>query len=103
MSARNRCCLLIWLLAAMVMLAGCTSDDTDDQVVEGSQVNARALKSLPYLDWNPIDPATADASGVVRNDVEKASRGYNLYNSRPHTRAVLMDMTGQEVHAWERD
>jgi hypothetical protein len=103
MSAHGRFLLLVWLLTAAALLSGCSSHESDDQVVEGSQVNARALKALPYLDWNPIDPASAKADGVVKYDVEKASPGYNLYNSRPRSRAVLMDMAGQEVHAWEQD
>ncbi len=103
MSAPGRFLLVGLLLAAGALLAGCSSHESDDQVVEGSQVNARALKTLPYLDWNPIDPASANADGVVKYDVEKASPGYNLYNSRPRSRAVLMDMAGQEVHAWEQD
>ncbi len=56
------------------------------------------LRTLGYVDW----AATEDVEkrGVVHYDPESASRGMNLYTSRPLQEAVLIDMEGNVVHKW---
>jgi outer membrane protein assembly factor BamB len=61
------------------------------------------VESLPYLNWVNIGEEDAGVNSVVLLRRDLAYPGLNLYSSSFSRQAVLMDMEGTEVHAWEGD
>ena len=61
---------------------------------------SKAIQSLPYLSWVPVSKDSGKKKGVVKHDPARAFQGLNLYNSKPRSRAQLMDMAGKVVHTW---
>ena len=67
---------------------------------------ARALTSQHMLDeddhpkllWNA---ARTDVKGVGQHDETLSSGGYTLYSAADAGRAILVDESGEEVHAWD--
>jgi hypothetical protein len=64
---------------------------TSEQVAE--------LQALGYSD-GPTEPADPKLKGVVKNEVGRASAGYNIYTDRRACSAILIDNAGVERHAW---
>lgn len=59
------------------------------------------LMALGYVSGT-VDPE-ADKTGVLVHDGARAWAGLNFYYSDTRHRAQLVDMAGEEVHAWELD
>ena len=59
-----------------------------------------ALKSLPYLDWQPAEKADIDKSGVTMHDQDRSYKGLNLYNYDGPPKGYLIDMSGLVLHTW---
>jgi hypothetical protein len=76
---------------AILLLAGCEQRE--------SGPSTEALKSLPYLTWNPMEGDSA-LSGVITHKADQAYPGLNLYCSRNRAAAYLIDMEGRLVHSW---
>jgi outer membrane protein assembly factor BamB len=64
-----------------------------------TEFEQRALNTLPYLNWAPVDK-DKNLSGVTKFNKEKAYSGLNFYNSTTVVKASLMDMDGKEVYSW---
>jgi hypothetical protein len=47
-----------------------------------------------------VSEAARYLDGVTAHDPNLATPGVNFFNSRPRARAVLMDLSGSEVHVW---
>jgi len=102
------------VLFAMALLAGAFAgwwwwalepgeDDSDARPAKARKVESPArqvdlLAELGYIDGT-YDPH-ADRAGVIRNDVERAHDGLNLYSSRKRHEAHLIDNKGKIVHQW---
>lgn len=76
------------------LASGCRSSKDDKTRAK------KQLETLPYLNWVPVDDKTRTADGVVVNIADATSAGYNLYNSRPRSEAVLMGLDGTVHHRW---
>jgi arylsulfotransferase ASST len=92
----------------LVLLAAC--GDTEpapapggaERVVVPPLEDLSALDELAQLGY--VDYAAPDAEtrgGVVHHEPERAYPGYTLVTSLPNSRAMLVDMQGREVAAWE--
>ena len=91
-SARNSPSSLLLLLA--VVVPGCQCGE------ERSASQTKAIQSLPYLSWVPVSRESGKLRGVVKHQRARAFQGLNIYNSKPRSRAHLMDMDGAVVHTW---
>jgi len=91
--------LVIWSLVIMAtILFSCSSGD-DKNAEEDLQARLEKMRSLPYTSVTD-DEASADLSGVVVYDRERAWQGYNLLFDRLETMAAFLDMEGNVVHQW---
>ena len=59
----------------------------------------KQLRSLPYLDWVPVQDGMSK-SGVVKYDKALSYQGVNIFASNSLLKAFLMDMSGQILHTW---
>lgn len=59
------------------------------------------IAALGYVEWVRAEPAELERSGVTRHDAVGAWPGFNLYKSAPQHQALLLDMHGVPVHAWQ--
>jgi hypothetical protein len=98
-----------WPLLALVALGsqaacpereGATNKNKSPSSTSGNRHSKRALQSLPYLNWVPVKKGDRDKRGITRHDPGRAWRGLNLYNSRPRSKAMLIDMKGRAVQTW---
>ena len=64
----------------------------------GDPAEWERLAALGYVE---SAPAERSARGVVAHDPARAWPGWNLYSSRTAAKAWLVDMAGNEVHAWQ--
>lgn len=58
----------------------------------------KALRSLPYIKWTPIE--NDNKEGVVFYDKSHACDGINIYCPENLSTAFLMDMSGKFLHSW---
>jgi Arylsulfotransferase (ASST) len=58
------------------------------------------LQTLPYLNWVPIQKRDRGKLGVMQQNPRLVSPGVNFYNSRPRSKALLLDMNGKQLHSW---
>jgi hypothetical protein len=70
---------------------------------KGTQIQSRShqlekLQALPYIKGT-YDP-DREVRGVVLNESEETSTGYNLYISKLNRAAYLIDMEGMIIHQW---
>ena len=69
----------------------------------GTSEKARmALKSLPYLYWQPVSGADIRKRGVTVHEQDKSYEGLNVYNHDNSPKCYLMDMSGTVLHVWSR-
>jgi hypothetical protein len=61
----------------------------------------RKLESLPYLVWTPTREGDRGKQGVTVHVAGKAMPGLNVFKSRNHSEAHLMDMEGRILHTWK--
>jgi len=90
-------------LPAVLVLAGCSTEETEDGTSAQREELARQLQSLPYVTRAPVRPENRGKRGVVLDDSTRTRPGYNLYGSLTHRRVYLGDMAGELVHQWEVD
>lgn len=57
------------------------------------------LAALPYVNWVSAK-TSSEKSGVTRYDVQRSSRGVNLYSPSHLPEAYLIDMHGKVLHRW---
>ena len=86
--------------ALLVLAAFACNDDGEHRSAPEGDAGLEALGTLGYVDFSPVPSEHLGKSGVVRHRPELASPGFSLYNTRSANRAVLVDMAGDEVHAW---
>ncbi len=67
-----------------------------------SEQTRTALKSLPYLDWQPVSQEDIEKHGVTVYDQKRCYEGLNVYNHDSSPRCYLMDMSGAVLHVWSR-
>lgn len=72
----------------------------NDELAAAQPNTFQNLAALGYLDYSP-EVADKSRNGVVRNDQERSSPGYNLYSNRVLSSAVLIDEKGKVIHEWE--
>jgi hypothetical protein len=87
------------LLVALASQVACPRRDSATKEPK-KRVIKRKLQGLPYLNWVPVEKRDRGKRGVTRYDPRRAWRGLNLYNSRPRSRAQLIDMEGRIVQSW---
>ena len=92
----TRLCSILLLLASIAM-PGCRC--SDDRAGDKAQ-QSKAIQSLPYLSWVPVSKESSKKKGVVKHDPSRAFKGLNLYNSKPRSRAHLVNMAGTVLHTW---
>lgn len=70
---------------------------------EAAVAQAEAMEQFAGLGYIGYSDEVADESrrGVVHNDRERSSPGYNLYGNPILTSAVLIDNTGEVIQSWE--
>jgi hypothetical protein len=89
----------LWLTRDGVSPAPGGAGEPDDEGTELTAEEIDRLSALAYVDFKPAEPSTAELSGVVKHDPDKAWPGFNLFSNRDG-RAFLMDMTGKIAHTW---
>jgi hypothetical protein len=106
MQARTPGSLLPVILAALAAACGDGGAGGEQPVLQHGAVPPSEdlsvldeLAALGYVDFAELD--AAKGSGVVLNERAAAGSGYTLVTSLPHSRAMLIDMDGAEVRAWE--
>jgi hypothetical protein len=91
----------LYLILAVCLAASvsCGSEDEATGRADDLPERLERLRSLPYaaVTEERVDP---NISGVITYDSTKACSGYNLVCRRLELGAYLMDMGGEEVHAW---
>jgi hypothetical protein len=101
------CAHAVPLLVSVVLIVGCPPrgeperrQGSDQRSSAASKRKSRALRALPYLNWVPIQKRDRGLKGVTRQHPTKTFKGINLYNSRPRSKALLLDMYGKVLHSW---
>jgi len=68
------------------------------QAAPSSPEKLEKLKSLPYLNWAPLDKNEKNKIGVTKFDSELSYKGVNIYCSRGSSGGLMMDMNGRILH-----
>ena len=104
----------ILLLGLILSAAGCNdtsnpapndeapTQSQDDELAAEQSEAMQKLAGLGYLDYSP-EVADKSKIGVVHNDRERSSPGYNLYGNPVLASAVLIDETGKVIQEWEHE
>jgi hypothetical protein len=58
------------------------------------------LRSLPYVDWAPMDKEGLGKKGVTIYDPKLTFNGVNIYNSEVSSGGLLLDMQGRIIHTF---
>jgi len=87
----------ILIVAGTMIIPSLRPKGGDLTIPESSKT---AVKSLPYLSWQPAEKAHIDKKGVTIYDQENSYKGLNLYNYDGHPEAYLIDMSGDVLHTW---
>lgn len=70
----------------------------------GKTAKVRKLKeigSLPYVTWHTPAAGDRHKKNIERHDPRLAHQGLNFFNFENHPRALLIDMDGRQLHAWD--
>jgi outer membrane protein assembly factor BamB len=89
----------IGVAAGTMLLLGIRLMETDQDSPEASR---EALKSLPYLDWQPMEKADIGKQGVTIYDPDKSYKGLNICNYDSYPKGYVIDMSGEVLHVWSR-
>ena len=79
-----------------------STQSQDDELAAEQSEAMQKLAGLGYLDYSP-EVADKSKIGVVHNDQERSSPGYNLYGNPVLASAVLIDETGKVIQEWEHE
>lgn len=90
---------LLWCLVMVALIPLACSKGEDGSAEEDLQARLDKMRALPYTSVTE-EEASADLSGVVVYDMDRAWPGYNLLLDRLETRAAFLDMEGNVVHQW---
>ena len=89
--------LSVLIVVGAILVLGIRPIGGDRSAPEPSKT---ALKSLPYLDWQPAEEAHIDKGGVTVYDQDRSYAGSNLYNYDGYPESYLIDMSGAMLHTW---
>jgi len=98
-----------FLVAAAALLSACSgpvnAPEPRSSAPPSSPPTARweRLRALGYVSRAPVRRADRDKQGVTRHAATLSYPGLNLYTSRPHSEAYLVDMRGNRHHTWSSD
>ncbi len=87
----------VLVFAALILLSCGKGEERSAE--EDLQARLDKMRSLPYTAVSD-EEASADQSGVLVYDRDRAWPGYNLLFDRLETRAAFLDMEGNVVHQW---
>lgn len=91
------------LVPVLVLLALTSCGERNPEDRSGDlEDRLEKLKSVPYTSMTS-EKVSADTSGVMLYDRDRAWPGYNLYCSRMTPEAFLLDMEGNVVHRWTHE
>jgi hypothetical protein len=97
---------LLFLLVAVSLLVGVraflpgSGGDGRTTAPSEEEKARRQLESLPYLVWTPTRERDREKHGVTVHVGGKAMPGLNVFKSRNHSEAHLMDLEGRVLHTW---
>lgn len=105
--------MLVALACGVYLGAGCSSEEERQQAEketasafteDAEKVHAASerIRTLGYVSWSGIPEADLGKGGVTYADESRIQSGFNLWNSLPRKRAVIMDDRGRVLHSWER-
>ncbi len=112
LGSKKRRLLIVLIASSGLILGACGffGEDQKESKESGRRNSIRSnserlafeqLQAIGYVDGTY--DANSDFSGVILHDAANAHPGLNFYNSRKQSRAVLMDMEGNELHSWRGD